>query len=221
MRLRNLVLVLMAALIPLASCGDDDGPSSTRAPGEMNTPVTPVEMRGFYLTVDASNTVICEPENIEMSLDAQDDFPDSDNVALVSKSENLPDFVYFGIQTTTGMKKTVIAHYVIGDERGSVPGVLYLVSKIDSDISEEEIYAGSWTGNASRPEGNPLITCPYVLVPREAVGEDGCGGGTREMAEGLRKYLASDMDPTELGTCYSPITADGKSMPEDISFGNY
>jgi len=213
MQLRNLVLVLMAALIPLASCGDDDGPSSTGAPGEMNTPVAPVEMRGFYLSADASNTVVCEPENIEMFLDAQDDFPDSDNVALVSRNESFPDFTYLGIQTTTGAKKTIIAHYVIGDERGSVPGVLYLVSKTDSDISEEEIYAGYWTGNASRPEGNPLITCPYVLVPREAVGEDGCSGETGEIAEGLRKYLAADMDADELGNCYRPLTEEGKLKP--------
>lgn len=123
MQLRNFVLVLMAALIPLASCGDDDGPT----PGEMNTPTPHVEMRGFYLSVDASNTVVCDPENIEMFLDTQDEFPDSDNVALISKSESFPDFTYLGIQTTTGMKKTIIAHYVIGDERGSVSGVLHLV----------------------------------------------------------------------------------------------
>ena len=59
-----------------------------------------MEMRGFYLSVDDSNTVICESENIEMYLDAQDEFPDSDNVALVSRNESFSDpFTYIGIQT--------------------------------------------------------------------------------------------------------------------------
>lgn len=213
MQLRNFVLVLMVALIPLVSCGDDDGPSSTRAPDEMNTPTAHVEMRGFYLSADASNTVVCEDENIEMFLDAHDEFPYSDNVRLISSSEAFPDFTYIGIQTTTGMKKTIIAHYVLSDERGSVSGALHLVSKVDSDISEEEIYAGYWTGNAFRPEGAPLITCPYVLVPREAVDEDGCSGETGEIVEGLGKYLAADMDATEVGNCYRPLTAEGKLKP--------
>ncbi len=186
----------------------------------------PMGMRGFYLSVNQNHEIDCGVEDAYVYL-TETESEGIFDVEIASTSERFPDFTYKGIKTVRGDKETLAVSYVIESQgRDPAPGIYYLESRTDSAISEKTIFTGYWSGNAVRPESMPLVTCPYVLVPRDAIGEGGCGGaGEGEMAEGLKKYLGKGPSGgsrgVELGTCYSPITADGKSTPGDISFGNY
>lgn len=47
------------------------------------------------------------------------------------------------------------------------PGVYFL-------RKEGDMYVGFWAGEAVRPADNPVVICPYVLVPADKAEEDGC-----------------------------------------------
>ncbi|MXW43621.1 MAG: hypothetical protein F4X32_00485 [Candidatus Dadabacteria bacterium] len=114
------------------------------------------------------------------------------------------------------MEKTIVASYVIESDDGNLsPATVNVVSKTDDEIGNgATIFTGYWTGNAVRPAGNPIVMCPYVLVPREALDGDSCGEEVSQMAAGLRKYFADDADnPTKLGDCYRQLTPEGRLSP--------
>ncbi|MCY3625244.1 MAG: hypothetical protein OXH71_05380 [Candidatus Dadabacteria bacterium] len=187
----------IAGLFLLSSCDDDEA--------------EPVEMRGFFLSIDETATVDCGYEDADVYLEGDESTGRLD-VKIISTSPTFPDskFTYKGTKIIKSKgneaEETIAASYLFesGGENHSV-GTLYIVSRTDDEIGNgATIFAGHWRGKAIRLEENPIVMCPYVLVPREALDGDSCGAEVTQMAPGLRKYLADNADnPTRLGYCYS------------------
>lgn len=213
MRSRNFsVLVLSAAfclagLLLLSSCEDDDE-------------AEPMKMRGFFLSVNAQNQTDCGYENVDLHLRGDESTGKLD-VEIISTSPTFPDseFSYKGTKVikNKGQKaeKIIVASFVIESDDGNLfPATVNVVSRTDDEIGDgTTIFTGYWSGDAVRPEGNPVVTCPYVLAPRETLSADSCGGKGIPMAEGLRKYLGNPDNPTELGNCYRQLTPEGRLSP--------
>ncbi|MCY3826659.1 MAG: hypothetical protein OXG10_04665 [Candidatus Dadabacteria bacterium] len=187
----------IAGLFLLSSCEDDE--------------TEPMEMRGFFLSIDEAGAVDCGYEDADVYLEGDESTGRLD-IEIISTSPTFPDskFSYKGTKIIKSkgdeVEKTIAASYVFesGGENHSV-GTLYIVSRTDDEIGNgATIFTGHWGGEAIRPEQSPMVMCPYVLVPREALDADSCGEEVTQMAAGLRKYFADDRDnPTRLGYCYS------------------
>ena len=186
-------VLCIAGLFVLSSCEDE---------------TEPVEMRGFFLSIDEEGTVDCGYENADVYLEGDKSTGRLD-VRIISTSPTFPDskFTYTGTKIIKSeIEETIAASYIFesGGENHSV-GTLYISSRTDDEIGDgATIFAGHWRGEAIRPEQNHIVTCPYVLVPREALDGDSCGQTVTQMASGLRKYLADNADnPTRFGYCYT------------------
>lgn len=198
----------IAGLLLLSSCGGNDK-------------TEPIEMRGFFLSINEANTLDCGYENADVYLRGDESTGRLD-VEIVSTSPTFPDseFKYEGTKIIRGegesMEKTIAASFVIESDDGSLfPGTLNVISRTDDEIGNgTTIFTGYWTGDTVRPAGNPIVMCPYVLVPREALDGNSCGEEVTQMAAGLRKYFADDTDnPTKLGNCYRQLTPEGRLSP--------
>ena len=211
----------LAGLLLLSSCEDENE-------AEL------MEMRGFFLSIyeveiDGVNTlkIDCGYENADVYLKGDESTGKLD-VEIVSTTPTFPDseFSYRAtkvIKDKNGsVEKTIVASFVIESDDGNLfPSTFNVVSRTDDEIGDgATIFTGYWSGEAVRTQANPVVTCPYVLVPRETLSADSCGGGGTPMAEGLRKYLGNPDDPMGLGNCYSELTAEGRLSPMVIGGGN-
>ncbi len=188
----------IAGLFLLSSCEDVDE-------------AEPMEMRGFFLSINEEDEVDCGYEDADVYFEG-DESAGRINVEIISTSPTFPGskFTYKGTKVIKneggGVEKTIAASYLFegGDGNHSV-GTLYMVSRTDGEIAPgETIFTGHWGGKAIRPENSHMVMCPYILVPRDALDEDSCGEEVTQMAAGLRKYLADNADnPTRFGYCYS------------------
>ncbi len=181
----------------------------------------PIKMRAFFLSIDKAGTVGCGYENTDMYLKGDASAGKLD-VEIISTSPTFPDlkFSYKGTKIIKGkgeqIEETIVASYVTESGDGSrTAGTFNLVSRTDDEIAPgATIFTGHWAGNAIRPEGNPMVMCPYVLVPRDALDGENCGKDVTQMAAGLRKYFADSADnPTRIEDCYRQFADEGKFSP--------
>ena len=204
-------VLCLAGLLMLVSCGDSDDTASAPQP-------TVMEMKGFYLSVNADGEVDCtnEPLNMEITGDESTGRVDV-RVHWTSGEAFEQEGGYVGqkvIETDSSgnVTKTIILSYTARNEGVfERPGAYYLVStknehivgpeEIASPHNRSEIFVGFWTGEPWRTPADPMhseVVCPYVLVPADAsddtpqAGELTCGDsdeGYAGMSEGLKDYL--------------------------------
>ncbi len=168
----SLVFMVFVLAIFLA-CDDNDSDTM-----EMESEPTSVPMKGFFASIDENNMNDCQSE--DLTLMVEDELViGSSNVTALGAGEAFDEavFGYIGIKT----ESHIAASYVTSTREGSLvnPGVLYLRKKGD-------IYVGFWGGEATRPEGNPSVVCPYIMVPAGMAEEDGCE------AEAYSEYLKNE-----------------------------
>ena len=224
-RLRGLgILALSVAfcltgLLALSSCDlgflddDDDEPE-------------PIEMRGFYSSVDADGTVDCTNEDIDLREKEAGDLSEP-NVRVTSRGVAFGDasFVQVGVKVDeSDTNAETISTYYVSETDGNFdrPGAYFLVAKTDSDIQADTIYTGYWAGYAYRRADDatgpqPVVICPYVMVPAgtaelEEIGDGDCGEmGGDDVHSALQKYL-TDADGS-LKDCHDLLDADGVLSP--------
>ena len=164
-----MVLVLAVFL----GCDDNDNGSM-----EMESEPTSVQMKGFFASIDENNMNDCQSE--DLTLRVEDELVvGHTNITAIGAGEAFDEavFAYIGLKT----ESHIAASYVTSTKGGDLvdPGVLYLRKKGD-------IYVGFWAGEATRPEGKPVVVCPYVMVPADMAEEDGC------KAEAYSEYLKNE-----------------------------
>lgn len=202
----------LTGLLVISSCGDDNNEMAPE----------PMEMRGFFTSVDydeQGNQNLCSNEDVDVYLEGDESTGKLD-VTIVGAGAEFggAQFKHVGQKIIDGDgNKTIVTAYVT-DDGGSFahPGSYYLASMTDADLADgETIFTGYWTGNLYRPSDHRVVICPYVLVPRTALGTEGCSGTTDpEMVPmGLQKYLTQN-DGSELRRCYNVFDDDGYVDPE-------
>ncbi len=207
----------VTGLLALSSCDDDDDEAVPE----------PMEMRGFFISVDLdnnSNKTVCSIEDADVYLEG-DESTGKLNVSFTTAGSQFEaSFNNEGFKVIEdGDKKTIVTAYVSENTDGSFdrPGSYYLASKKDSTVAEgEAIFAGYWVGHAYRPSGHPVVICPYVLVPRSAIDKGGCGGTETDpdgedpamVHSGLQKYLTQN-NGTEFRACYNVFDDAGYVDP--------
>lgn len=221
------VAFCLAGSLALSSCDLDfwDDDNGGAAP-------EPMEMRGFFISADAAGSTVCSIENADVYLEG-DESTGKLNISFTaagSQFEASFNNEGFKVIEDDGDKKTIVTAYV-SESMGSftLPGSYYLASTTDAEVADgETIFTGYWVGHAFRPSGNPVVLCPYVLVPRDALDKESCGGTTTTNAEGeeetsngtdptmvqmgLQKYLTQD-GGDEFRSCYNVFDADGYVAP--------
>ena len=86
------------------------------------------------------------------------------------------------------------------DDGDLFPATVNVVSRTDDEIGDgATIFTGYWSGDAVRPEGNPVVTCPYVLVPRETLFADSCGGRENSDGRGTEEISRQRRQPNRAG----------------------
>ena len=158
-----------------------------------------MEMRGFFLSIDKTNKQDCQYEDADVYIDKSNASGRAD-VEILAAGEAFEgsEFGHRGVQVEKGDQKIIVTHYVT-ETNGNFdnPGSYYLASTIDPEFSPtEKIYTGFWAGHAVRPEGNPVVICPYVLVPinvltDEEKNEENCMVGTKTR-EKIKKYFGDN-----------------------------
>ena len=197
-----LMAFCLTGLLALSSCDldfwDDD-----------EEEVEPVEMRGFYTSVNADGTVDCTNEKIDLREEEARDLSEP-NVRITASGVAFGAATFVQVGVKVGESDTnaeTISTYYVSDTDGNFdrPGAYFLVAKSDSDIDADTIYTGYWAGYAYRraddatgPQPQPVVICPYVMVPAETpeledIGDTHCGlmGETDEddVHPALAKYL--------------------------------
>ena len=177
----------LAGMLALSSCdldfwNDDDDDAE----------VEPVEMRGFYTSVNADGTVDCTNEDIDLREEEAGDLSEPNvRISASGVAFGTATFVQVGVKVDeSDTNAETISTYYVSDTDGTFdrPGAYFLVAKTDSDIADADtIYTGYWAGYAYRRLDDrhgpyqPVVICPYVMVPAgtpelEDIGEDSCGG---------------------------------------------
>ncbi len=183
----------LTGLLVLSSCDDDN--EMTPAPTQ-----TRMEMRGFYISVNQDGETVCSNEDIDVLLEGDESTGKLD-VGIVAAGEEFggAQFQHAGSKLTdSDGNETIVSSYVSVDNDGNFvyPGLSYLASRTDTDIADETIFTGYWTGHAYRPSDHPVIICPYVMVPRTVLetAASGCTATTNaeDVHTGLRRYLVQD-----------------------------
>ena len=177
-----------------------------------------MEMRGFFNSVNEDDEPSCAYENPDVELEG-DESTGKLNVTMESTGPDFPGytFVHRGVKLIEGegdsQKKTIVTGYLsLKDDSYSFPGTYFLTSRTEEIGGEDvTIFAGFWAGHLVRPTGNPVVICPYVLVPRDALAADSCGTDEEEMAPVLSKYLATDGDLRE---CNRVLDGDALFLSE-------
>ena len=212
------VAFCLTGLLALSSCDllddDDDEPE-------------PIEMRGFYTSVNANGDTDCTSERVQIYSEGDEVAERESNVTLVARGTAFGDayFPQIGIQVDESANHpgTIVSVYV--SETNGVfdrPGSYFLAARTDNDISVAEgetIYTGYWSGYAYRPGGEgtpkPAVVCPYVLVPASTdvsndVGDGDCGEmGGDDVHPALAKYLEED---GSLKDCLILLEAGGNGV---------
>ncbi|MXW23021.1 MAG: hypothetical protein F4X55_05680 [Candidatus Dadabacteria bacterium] len=223
----------LTGLLALSSCDldfwDDD-----------DNGVEPIEMRGFYTSVNMGGDTDCVTEIVKVSSERDDVVGGEPNVTLTASSSAFGEgfFPQIGIRVgeSDNNPATIVSAYV--SETGETfdrPGAYFLAATTDDAVVQgETIYTGYWTGYAYRPGGEgtlkPVVICPYVLVPIDTLDVESCGGtkdpddesattanGTDPdmVHTGLQKYLTQDNgNGLELRSCYNVFDSDGRVSPE-------
>ena len=178
-----------------------------------------MEMRGFFTSVNTDDEPGCVYENPDVVLEG-DDSTGKLNVTMKSTGPDFPGytFIHRGVKLIEGegdsQKKTIVTGYLsLKDDSYSFPGTYFLTSRTEEIGGEDvTIFAGFWAGHLVRPTGNPVVICPYVLVPRDALAADSCGTEDEAMAPVLSKYLATDTE--DLRECNRVLDGDGLFLSE-------
>ena len=211
------VAFCLTGLLALSSCDllddDDDEPE-------------PVEMRGFYTSVNADGTVDCTNEKVDLREQEAGDLSDP-NVRITASGVafGTATFVQVGVKVEeSDTNAETISTYYVSETEGTFdrPGAYFLVAKTDSDIDAETVYTGYWAGYAYRraPDATdyqPVVICPYVMVPAgtpelEDIGAGDCGEmGGDDVHMALQKYLTDD--DGSLRDCHDLLDADGILSP--------
>lgn len=208
------VALCLTGLLALSSCeSDSDEPE-------------PMEMRGFYISVDEDGTVDCTNEKVDMHVEETGDISEP-NLRFTASGVDFGDAAFIQVGVKVGESETnakTISSYYVSETDGDFdrPGAYFLVERTDSDIQADNIYTGYWAGYAYRraPTATgyqPVVICPYVMVPAdtaglEDIGEGECGaaGGT-DVHMGLQKYLTDD--DGSLRNCHDLLDSGGVLSP--------
>ncbi len=206
----------LTGLLALSSCDDNDDEAAAE----------PVEMRGFYSSVDTDGTVDCTNEKVDLREEEAGDLSEP-NVRITASGVAFGSatFVQVGVKVDeSNTNAETISTYYVSETDGNFdrPGSYFLVAKTDSDIQADTIYTGYWAGYAYRPGGEgtpkPVVICPYVMVPAgtpelEDIAGGDCGDmGGDDVHPALQKYL-TDADGS-LRNCHNLLDADGVLSPE-------
>lgn len=152
--------LFMAMLLVLAACGSDDNNM-----GEMEA--EPIKMKGFFSSIDENDMDDCQDEDLSLYVDDETVDIGNANIRALSSGDVFGEatFGHVGIKTMD----RIVTSYVTRTEDGGLknPGV-YFLRKVD------DMYVGFWAGEALRPMDNPVVVCPYVLVPADMAEEAGC-----------------------------------------------
>lgn len=224
------VAFCLAGSLALSSCdldfwNDDDDDAE----------VETTEMRGFYTSVNADGDTDCVTEIVKIESTGDDVVGGRPNVTLEARSSAFGEgfFPQIGIKVgeSANNPATIVSAYV--SETGETfdrPGAYFLAATTDEAVVQgETIYTGYWTGYAYRPgeTPKPVVICPYVLVPIDALDVESCGGtedpddesATTEngtdpamVHAGLQKYLTQDSG-NELRACFHVFDSDGTVSP--------
>ena len=219
----------LAGMLALSSCdldfwNDDNG-------NGVEPEVT--EMRGFYTSVNAAGDTDCVTEIVKIESTGDDVVGGRPNVTLEARSSAFGAgfFPQIGIKVgeSDNNPATIVSAYVSEtNETFDRPGAYFLAATTDDEVVQgETIYTGYWTGYAYRPGGEetlkPVVICPYVLVPMDALDVESCGGTENPDDEsattengtdpsmvhaGLQKYLTQDSG-NELRACFFVFDSDG------------
>lgn len=204
------VAFCLTGLLALSSCGDDDDKAE----------VQPIEMRGFYISVNADGTTDCTNEKIDLREEEAGDLSEP-NVSIIAKGVAFgsASFLQVGVKVgESDYNAETISTYYVSETDGTFdrPGAYFLVAKTDAEIEADTIYTGYWAGYAYRPSEmpRPVVICPYVMVPAgtaelEDIGEDACGEGDM-VHSALAKYLTDD---DGLRDCHDLLDDDGVLSP--------
>lgn len=219
------VAFCLTGLLALSSCDlefwdDDDDEAAPEA----------VQMRGFYTSVsgdDDENVPDCTSEAVDLYT-LGDPNVEEPNVRIQSTGTVFGETTFAGIGHIVG--ENIVTAYVSANDDGTFdrPGAYFLASVDDSDFTVEEgetVYAGYWTGYASRPDDEVVVICPYVLVPADALDADSCGmdddpddnlGVTNPagMADELEKYLTDENG--DLRVCHK-LLENGVLSPTPVT----
>lgn len=81
-------------------------------------------------------------------------------------------------------------------------------------LATTRIFAGLCSGESSKIDDHPIVLCPHLLIPRDAVDTEGMpitcrGPDGANMSEGLKDYLGLESGEG-LGICYK--TLDGTKL---------
>ena len=210
------VAFCLTGLLALSSCDlefwDDDDEAAAE----------PIEMRGFFISMDESEVTDCKTEAFALTLEG-DVVRNEPNVSVTTQGPGFAgNFPQIGVKVneSDNNSETIVTTYV--SETGESfdrPGSYFLVATEDPDISVAEgqkIYVGYWAGYAYRPGGDdtqkPVVVCPYVLVPEgsDLVAEiglvedddDRCGATDEAVHEDLQEYLAKSDAPGDFRDCW-------------------
>ena len=215
----------LTGLLALSSCDLEFWEDDDEAAPE------PMEMRGFFISADGNGDTVCSIENADVFLEG-DESTGKLNISFTSAgSQFQAEFNNEGFKVIEdGDKKTIVTAYV-SESMGSftLPGSYYLASTTDAEVVDgETIFTGYWVGHAFRTSGNPVVLCPYVLVPRDELDKESCGGMTTTNSDGeeetsngtdpmmvhmgLQKYLTQD-GGAEFRACYNVFDDDGYVGP--------
>ena len=186
----------------------------------------PIEMRGFYTSVNADGTVDCTNEDVDLREEEPGDLSEP-NVRITSRGVAFGDAAFIQVGVKVGESATnaeTISSYYVSETDGNFdrPGSYFLVARTDSDIQADTIYTGYWAGYAYRRADDatgyqPVVICPYVMVPAgtaglEDIGDTHCGEmGGDDVHPALAKYLTDD--DGSLKDCHDLLDADGVLSP--------
>ena len=211
----------LAGMLALSSCDldfwDDDDDNE----------VEPVEMRGFYSSVNADGTVDCTNEDIDLREEEAGDLSEPNvRVTASGVAFGAATFVQVGVKVgESDTNAETISTYYVSDTDGTFdrPGAYFLVAKTDSNIDADTIYTGYWAGYAYRREADamdyqPVVICPYVMVPAgtpelEDIADGNCGMDENSVHEDLAQYLAN-ADGT-FRACWDLLDSDGVLSPDE------
>ena len=205
-------VLCLSGLLLLASCGDSDDTASATEPAGM-------EMKGFFLSVNADGNVDCQTETLNVILSGDEStgrvdvtIPWTAGAAFEQEGGHVGQKV-IETDSSGNVTKTIITSYTARNEGVfERPGAYYLVSTENENIvGPEEIYppikstifVGFWTGEPWRTPADPMhseVVCPYVLVPSDAGNNTPnadeavltCGDPMKnyaDMSPGLKDYL--------------------------------
>lgn len=208
------VAFCLTGLLALSSCDDDDDEAEAQ----------PIEMRGFYTSVNADGTTDCTNEDIDLCEEEAGDLSEP-NVRITARGVAFGSATFLQVGVKVGESdynaETILTYYVSEtDGNFDRPGAYFLVAKTDADIEADTIYTGYWAGYAYRHADpttgkNAVVICPYVMVPAGTAGLDDIEAGTCGEGDMVHPALAQYLTDADgsLRDCHNLLDADGVLSP--------